>query len=178
MPYAGEKSTQIERNIKKLTEKVYRLAKPRVIFTSSSVLSPKGKDLISNKHKSCVVYTFGCCCSNSYIGQTSWHLETRIKEHIPKCVSDHISNQPKSISIETSNAMKRSSISVHLIKNSIWGKSYNEIKFRILRSCNYFFDLIKIEAIYINFNKPKLCKQREFDYLLSLLSYLVLLCHV
>ena len=32
-------------------EKVYRAAKPRVIFTSSSVLSPKGKDLISNKEK-------------------------------------------------------------------------------------------------------------------------------
>ena len=28
LPYAGEKSTQIEKNIKKLTEKVYRAAKP------------------------------------------------------------------------------------------------------------------------------------------------------
>ena len=82
LPYAGEKSTQIERNIKKLTEKVYRAAKPRVIFTSSSVLSPKSKDLMSNKHKSCVVYTFECCCSNSYVGQASRHFEIRIEEHI------------------------------------------------------------------------------------------------
>ena len=33
--YAGVKLTQIERNIKKLTEKVYCVARPRVIFTSS-----------------------------------------------------------------------------------------------------------------------------------------------
>ena len=58
LPYVGEKSTQIERNIKKMTEKVYRAVKLRVVFTSSSVLSPKGKNLISNKEKSCVVYTF------------------------------------------------------------------------------------------------------------------------
>ena len=36
-PYAGENSTQIERNIKNLTEKVYCAAKPRAIFTSSPV---------------------------------------------------------------------------------------------------------------------------------------------
>ena len=84
---------QIGRNIKKLTEKVDRAAKPRVIFTSSSVLNHKEKDLISNKLKSCVVYTFKCCCLNSYIIQTSRHFETRIKVHIPKCVRDHISNR-------------------------------------------------------------------------------------
>ena len=160
-----EKSTQIERNIKKLTEKIYRAAKPRVIFTSSSVLSPKGKDLTSNKHKSCIVYTFECCCLNSYIGQTSRQLETRIKEHIPKCVNDNISNQPKTISTATSNAMKGFSIS-----EPFCGKSYNEIKFRILRSCINIYDLIKIEPIYNHLNKPKLCKQREFDYSLSLFS--------
>ena len=165
-----KKSTLIIINIKKLTEKVYSAAKPRLCFTSSSVLSPIGKDLISNKHKSCVVYTFECCCSNSYIGQTSRYLETRIKEYIPKCVSDHISNQPKTVSIATSNAFIRSSMSEHLIKNLICGKSYNEMKFRILRSYNNIYDLIKIEAIYIHLNKPKLCKQREFDYMLSLFS--------
>ena len=52
LPYVGEKSTQFEKkNIKKMTEKVYRAVKPMVIFTSSSVLSPKGKDLIYNKLK-------------------------------------------------------------------------------------------------------------------------------
>ena len=170
LPYVGVKSTQIENSIKKMTEKVYRASNPRVIFTSTSILNPKGKDHISHNHKSCVVYTFKCCCSNSYIGQTSRHLETRIKEHVPKCVREHIANQPKTLNAATSNAIKRSSISEHLVNNPLCGKSYNEKMFKIMRSCTNILDLVKIEAIYIHLNKPELCKQREFDYSLSLFN--------
>ena len=87
------------------------------------MLSPKGKDFISNKHKSCVVYKVKCCCSNSYIDQTSRHLETRIKKHIQKYVREHTNNQPKTISIATSNAMNRSPISENLIKNPVSWKN-------------------------------------------------------
>ena len=117
-----------------------------------------------------MVYTFKCCCSDSYIGQTSRHLETRIKEHVPKCVREHIKNSPKTTSIATLNAMNRSSIAEHLIKNPICGKNFNDSSFKILRSNTNNFDLIKIEAIYIHLNKPKLCKQKEFDYSVSLFS--------
>ena len=80
----------------------------------------------------------------------------------------------KTISIATSNAMNRSSKSEYIIKNPIHKKRYNETKLKILRSCNNLFDLVKIEAIYIqlslHLNKPKLCKHRGFDYSLSLFS--------
>ena len=79
LPYVGVKPNQIKRDKKNMTEKIYRASNQRVIFTSASVLNPKGKDLVPYKHKSCVVNTYECCCSNSYIGQTSMHLETRIK---------------------------------------------------------------------------------------------------
>ena len=49
--YVGQKSTQIEKNINKMTEKVYRTVKPRVIFTSSSILIPKEKTLYLTKTK-------------------------------------------------------------------------------------------------------------------------------
>ena len=84
-----------------MTEKVFCASKPRVIFTSAAVLNSKGKDLISYKHESCKVYTYEYCFSNSYIGQTSRDLETRIKEHVPKCVKDHVKDQPKKISNAT-----------------------------------------------------------------------------
>ena len=58
--------------------------------------------------------------------------------------------------------MNRSAIAEHLIKNSICGKSYIDLRFKILRSCTTIFDLIKIEAIYIHLNKPKLFKQKVF----------------
>ena len=66
--------------------------------------------------------------------------------------------------------MNRSSIAEHLIKNPICEKSFNDLRFKILRSSTNMFDLIKIEAIYIHLNKPKLCKQKEFDYSVSLFS--------
>ena len=43
------------------------------------------------------------------------------------------------------------------------------MSFKVLRSCNNIFDLIKIEAIYIHLNKPKLCNQKELDYSLYFL---------
>ena len=48
-------------------EKVFRADNFKIISLSS--LSLRGEDM-SNKHKSCVIYTFECCCSNCYIGQT------------------------------------------------------------------------------------------------------------
>ena len=86
-------------------------------------MSLKAKYLIPNKEKSCVVYTFEFCWSDSYIGQTSRHLDTRIKKHVPKCVREHIKSQPKTSSIASLNAMNRSSIAEHLIKNPICEKS-------------------------------------------------------
>ena len=47
LPCAGEKSTRIKK-YKEVNKKVYCATTPRVIFTSSSVLSPKEKDLIPN----------------------------------------------------------------------------------------------------------------------------------
>ena len=68
----------------------------------------------------------------------------------------------------TSNAIKRSSISEHLVKNPVCGNSYNKMRFKVLISCTNNFDLVKIETIYIHLNKPKLCKQKEFGYSLAL----------
>ena len=39
------------------------------------------------------------------------HLETRIKEHVFKCVKEYVKDQPKKMSNATSNAIKRLSIS-------------------------------------------------------------------
>ena len=104
------------------------------------------------------------------VGQTLRHLERRIKEHVLKCVKEHVKDQPTKMSNATSNAIKRLSISDHLINIHVCGNSYNEKKFKIFRSCMNNFDLVKLEAIYIHSNKPKLCKQNEFDYSLSLFS--------
>ena len=82
----------------------------------------KENTLYLTKKKSCVFYTFECCCSNSYTGQASRHLETRIKEHVTKFLRKRIKNQSKTINIVISNAMKTSSIAEHLFRNPIMKK--------------------------------------------------------
>ena len=41
---------------------------------------------------------------------------------------------------------------------------------KIIKNCNNVFDLIKLEAICILLRKPVLCKQKDFDYTVSLFS--------
>ena len=43
-------------------------------------------------------------------------------------------------------------------------------RFKIVKICNNVFDLIKLEAICILLKKPVLCKQKDFDYTVSLFS--------
>ena len=136
-----------------MTEKVY-LQSMSFFFALEAVLNPKGNNLISYKHKSCVVYRYECCCSNSYIAQTLRHLETRIRL-VPKCVLEHVKHQRKKKSNATSNMIKRSSISEPLMKNPVYRNSYSKMRFKILRSCTNIWDLIKIEALYIHLNKSK-----------------------
>ena len=68
----------------------------------------------------------------------SIHFKTIIKEHISKCVKENVNHQSKKISITSdvqqmsSNAMNRSSISEHLVKNPIREKSYEETKLKKL----------------------------------------------
>ena len=69
--------------------------------------------------------------------------------------------------IATSNVMKKSAITEHLI-NPDCAKNYNECSFNILRKCTNWFDLMKLEAILIKIYKPKLCKQKDYNYTVSL----------
>ena len=74
---------------------------------------------------SCIVYKFNCFCDKSYIGQTSRHLKTRIKEHLPTCVLKFMIKKPKNMTTTTENATKRSSVAEHLVINRKCAKKYD-----------------------------------------------------
>ena len=44
IPYMNKKSVYLENNIKQLISSAFSTAKPRVVFTSSPMLTPEGKD--------------------------------------------------------------------------------------------------------------------------------------
>ena len=119
------------------------------------------KDPIRNHDKSCIVYKFNCFCDKSYISQTSRHLKTKIKEHLPTFVVKFMEKEPKSMTIAPENASKRSSVAKHLVNNRECAKKYDLSRFKIIHQCNNVTDLIKLEAISIYLEKPVLCKRKR-----------------
>ena len=92
-----------------------------------------------------VVYQFSCSCDEnvSYIGMTSRHLITRVKEHLN--LGD----------LHTKSAIKDHIYQCKICSNS----NYSINSFRILRQCNNDYDTKIHEALIIKRKKPELNKQ-------------------
>ena len=107
MPYVNKKAGILEKNIKQVISSSYYSAKPRVIFLSSPMIRPGGKDPISKYKQSMVVYQFNCSCEDSYIGMTSRQFGKRIKEHVPKSIEEFYKmNLKESKFVRVVNAFK------------------------------------------------------------------------
>ena len=65
-----QKARILEKNIKQVISNFYCSAKPRVIFLSTLMIRPGGKDPISKYKQSIVVYQFDCFCKDNYVGMT------------------------------------------------------------------------------------------------------------
>ena len=76
----------------------------------------------------------------------------------------------KFIPVKVLNASKRSSITELLVNNSTCANSYNINRFKIIKTCSNVFDLVKLEVICTFIMKPVLCKQKFFNYTVSLFS--------
>ena len=102
----------------------------------------KVKDPIPKFLKSFVVYKFACPgCNACYIGETTRHLPTRIKEHL-----------------ETD---KKSHIFAHLVNNETCKALSTENCFEIIDSTSTPFKLKLKEEMHIIWTKPLLNKQQK-----------------
>ena len=100
------------------------------------------KDPIPKSLKSFVVYKFVCPgCNACYIGETTRHQSTRIKEHF-----------------ETD---KMSHIFAHLVDNETYKALSTENFFEIIDSASTPFKLKLKEAMHIIWKKPSLNKQQK-----------------
>ena len=107
------------------------------------------KDSVPRSFRSTVVYKFICAeCNSAYVGETSRHLSTRVREHL---LTD-----------------KNSNIFKHLRSSSKFKMACNEDCFTILDSANTYHHLKIKEALHIMWEKPILNKQvQHFDVLLN-----------
>ena len=173
LQFVGNSSYTLEKEIKQAAAKCYYSARPRVILSSSPILRHTQKDHIPDMNKSKVVYRFKCYCENSYVGQTSRRLIERVKEHVPKCVKEHIRNPATNYkdTVKLKRAAKKSAIAEHLLTNEDCGRQYEEHEqsFSILYKCHMELELKVLEAVVISALEPSLCKQTEFDITTNLI---------
>ena len=132
LPYVGSFSTYTQ---KRLMNVIKRYCKPEIsiklVFTTFKIgFMFSFKDSIPFDLKSSVVYKFECVsCNACYIGETSRHLSTRIKEHLKSDKQSHIYKH-----LQTSDTCKQ---------------SCNENCFSILDSATSKYSLRIKEGIHI-----------------------------
>ena len=147
LPYLGKSSTQLKSKLSSICSKYNIKSKVRLAFVSfklNNMLSAKDKHVL----KSHVVYRFDCgACNDSYVGYTTRHYTTRIREHL---FTD-----------------KKSHVYKHIHNNQLCQSSSNESNFSLIDAANTEYQLRIREAIHINWIKPKINKQK-FSYKLTL----------
>ena len=132
-----------QRKISMLAKKYCKNLNIKLAFSSFKIKNLLTvKDRVHRSLRSCVVYKFSCAgCNSVYIGETTRHLSTRVREHL--CTD------------------KNSHIFKHL-KNSPTCKSLcNESCFKVLDSANNYHSLKIKEALHIMWERPNLNKQLQ-----------------
>ena len=132
------------------------------------------KDVLPSHHHSNVIYQFLCHCDSRYVGRTSQRLEERIKQHVPKSITNpRTSANRQSLSRSCKNNIRpqqfhESAIGQHLLDNAQCALHYSNEKFSILARGRSSFHLSALEATFIKSLNPLLCKQKEFVYSLKI----------
>ena len=156
LPFKGDTMAEIvTRKLTTAVEKTFHAAQLRIMFKSRPLIRFQLKDKVPASAVSYCVYSFTCSCGTKYIGRTSRHLATRVREHHPVWLNTGVT---KTIT---------SAILSHLVDS---GHSINvtqafrpiyrvpvcrskPIKNRILATA---------EAVGIRLFNPPLCAQKQF----------------
>ena len=174
IPWIGNVSMRFEKQITSAVKRCFFSVEPRVIFNTRRLLPAIKKDVLPSHHHSNVIYQFLCHCDSRYVGRTSQRLEERIKQHVPKSITNpRTSANRQSLSRSCKNNIRpqqfhESAIDQHLLDNAQCALHYSNEKFSILARGRSSFHLSALEATFIKSLNPILCKQKEFVYSLKI----------
>ena len=79
-----------------------------------------------------------------------------------------VEKEPEIMTTANKNAAKSFSVAEHLVNSRYCARKHDIARYRTTHHFNSVFDLIRIEASSIYLEKSELCKQKEFDYKVSL----------
>ena len=144
LPYIGHISTDVKRKINRFCKFYCKSLSIKIILTPFKVADMFNvKDPIPKSLKYFFVYKFVCPgCNACYIGETTRHLSTRIKEHLEKD--------------------KKSHIFAHLVNNETCKALSTKNYFEIIDSGATPFRLKLEEGMHIIWKKPPLNKQQKY----------------
>ena len=162
LPWIGTRASEgFETRIDQAVKRGYGTCSVKVIFTSRPMFCSSVKDRLPTQQLSNVIYLFQCRCDCRYVGKTTQHLETRIKQHVPCSARLAIQAGKKPV---TSSA-----ICEHLTANPECAKEFSSAKFSVLHKARNRAMLDMLEAVCITTREPELCKQMQFVKKLHLL---------
>ena len=176
IPWIGDVSTKFEKQITSAVKRCFFSVQPRVVFTTRQLLPATKKDVLPSHQHSNLIYQFKCHCDSRYVGRTSQRLEERIKQHVPRSISNPTAmcedrqNLPRACKANSGRTQQfhESAIGQHLLDNIECARHYNNCMFSVLARGRSSFHLSALEATFIKSLKPPLCKQKEFVYSLKL----------
>jgi len=123
IPWIGNVSMKFEKLITSAVKRCFFSVEPRVVFTTRQLLPATKKDVLPSHHQNSVIYQFVCHCNSRYVGRTSQRLEERIKQHIPKSITNtptpHIRqslHHPEKV--KSPQQFHESAIGQHLLENA------------------------------------------------------------
>ena len=130
-----------QRKVRMLAKKYCKNLNIKLAFSSFKIKNLiTVKDCVPRSLRSCVVYKFICAgCNSVYIGETSRHLSTRVREHLFTDKNSHIFK--------------------HLKSSSTCKDACGEGCFRVLDSASSHHNLRIKEALHIMWERPNLNKQ-------------------
>ena len=164
---------KFEKQITSAVKHCFFSVEPHVVFMTQQVLPATKKNVLPSHHQNNVIYQFVCHCDSRYVGCTSQRLEERIKQHIPKSITNpptpHIRQSLPRLGKNTSpRQLHESAIGQHLLDNTQCALHYNMDKFSVLARARTPFHLSALEVTFIKSLNPLLCKQKELVYFLKI----------
>ena len=154
VPFNSDSSfSNLKKRLNSQISKVYPQVALCIIAVTNKIWNKSLKDNVPMSNRSHCIYKFSCKCGSTYIGKTRRCLISRVKEHLPKYLSN--------VNDNLSSRKPKSSIAKHLISCNIGRFNCNIDSFQIIAFSNRFLLLNILEALYINSLRPDLCIQKE-----------------
>ena len=151
IPYIGRFSAIAQHRVRTLVNRFCKPVDNKLVFSTFKIKNLFNvKDPLPDRLRTRVVYKFSCAsCNACYIGETSRHFATRVREHLSSDGSSHVFK--------------------HLQSSESCRISCSADCFTVLDSATTKFQVKLKESMYIKWEKPDLNQQvKHINLMLSL----------